>query len=462
WQDTPPAVPGELLYDEVIPTKARQDTPTETNIPLGEFLNAEGKGHLIVIVDIPRPLFGDQTDMSVVQSWVQSTDLMLDAMSDHESLFTWATELATGAPASDVTVELYGTPLESTTAADGTWLTPLTDQAGYMLVATRGEGDAADSSILPRNQWDFWGESGWKRQSPQDELRWFVFDDRQLYRPGEEVHLKGWIRRMGYGPTGDLGLVGDTPATIQYYATDTFGNMVSDGVLELNALDGFDFSFTLPTNINLGSVGLQFIANGISNVSSYDYYHAVQVQEFRRPEFSVSAQPEGEGPWILGDAAQVSVEASYYAGGALPGAPAVWQVNASLGSYSPPGWSNFVFGVWQPWWYGDPWSIYGADFGPSAFDSTMQPSNTWVGQTDALGKHYLNLEFLSSQEPRPYAVSAEAVVQDVNRQSWASTANLLVHPAALYVGLRSNDTFIEAGSAITIETIVTDIDGKAV
>ena len=23
-----------------------------------------------------------------------------------------------------------------------------------------------------------------------DELRWYVFDDRQMYRPGEEVHVK--------------------------------------------------------------------------------------------------------------------------------------------------------------------------------------------------------------------------------------------------------------------------------
>ena len=26
---------------------------------------------------------------------------------------------------------------------------------------------------------------------------WFVFDDRGIYRPGEEVHLKGWLRQQG-------------------------------------------------------------------------------------------------------------------------------------------------------------------------------------------------------------------------------------------------------------------------
>ena len=33
-----------------------------------------------------------------------------------------------------------------------------------------------------------------------DTLRFFVFDDREMYRPGEKVHVKGWLRRIGAGP----------------------------------------------------------------------------------------------------------------------------------------------------------------------------------------------------------------------------------------------------------------------
>ena len=29
------------------------------------------------------------------------------------------------------------------------------------------------------------------------ELRWLLFSDRGLYRPGEQARLKGWIRRAG-------------------------------------------------------------------------------------------------------------------------------------------------------------------------------------------------------------------------------------------------------------------------
>ena len=42
-----------------------------------------------------------------------------------------------------------------------------------------------------------WGGDTWTRNPARDELRWYVFDDRQMYRPGEEVHVKGWLRRIG-------------------------------------------------------------------------------------------------------------------------------------------------------------------------------------------------------------------------------------------------------------------------
>ena len=59
-------------------------------------------------------------------------------------------------------------------------------------------------------------------------------------------------------------------------------------------------------------------------------------------------------------------------------------------------------------------------------------------------------------------VSANASVTDVNRQSFASNLELLVHPSTLYVGIRSTRQFVREGEPIDVEAIVTDIDGKPV
>ncbi len=50
----------------------------------------------------------------------------------------------------------------------------------------------------------------------------------------------------------------------------------------------------------------------------------------------------------------------------------------------------------------------------------------------------------------------------MNRQTWTSTAALLVHPANLYVGLKSDKTFVQQGEPLVVQTIVTDLDGRSV
>ena len=35
----------------------------------------------------------------------------------------------------------------------------------------------------------------YQRAIRQAEARWYVTDDRFLYKPGEELHVKGWVRR---------------------------------------------------------------------------------------------------------------------------------------------------------------------------------------------------------------------------------------------------------------------------
>ena len=79
----------------------------------------------------------------------------------------------------------------------------LSTQPAGLLVARRGD----DTAFLPSSQWESWNDDcvGQAGTSGRDQ-RWFIFDDRKLYRPGETVHLKGWVRVQQAGKTGDLTL----------------------------------------------------------------------------------------------------------------------------------------------------------------------------------------------------------------------------------------------------------------
>jgi uncharacterized protein YfaS (alpha-2-macroglobulin family) len=451
--DIPVKLPGRLVLDKNIKVESPTDALNEVDIDLQPVM--DGKfGHFIVIVAPPQSLFQNNQNRywQTIQAWVQVTQIGLDAFTDHSDMIVWATDLKNGAPLAGVSVQAGGV-WQVTTGADGTARASIPNGAAY-LVASQG----ADHALLPRSNYA-WDDSGWSQNVVYDDLRWYVFDDRQMYRPGEEVHIKGWMRRVGGLQDGDVGLVGDAVTAVNYRVTGSQGNDIGGGQAKVNALGGFDFTFTLPTQVNLGYAQLNLFAEGnLGGMNGVQFSHSFQIQEFRRPEFEVTARNESAGPYFAGEHADVAVEAKYYAGGPLPNADVAWQVTTSPGSYSPPGWPDFTFGTWQPWWWGGP--IYRSEYfgpGPGSGGAKVE---TFNGQTDASGTHYLRLDFDETGGPQPLSVQAQATVMDVNRQAWSSTTSLLVHPASLYVGLRSDRMFVERGTPLKVDFIVTDLDGN--
>ena len=447
--------PGKLVLDETLRLETPTDILTEVSVDLSRVMEGEF-GHFIVIVKPPKGLFQEDRYWETVHTWVQVTQIGLDAFSDHSEMVVWTTALKDGAPLPGVTIQGDPSGTKVVTQADGTAKFDLPGEGIQYLTASQGD----DRALLPRSA-DYWGDAAWQPWPPNDQLRWYVFDDRQVYKPGEEMSVKGWLRRVGGRQDGDVGPVGSSVSAIRYQVIGPQGNELGVGRSEVNALGGFDFTFTLPDPTNLGYAQLILDAEGnLSGLDGGQYYHQFQILEFRRPEFEVTARNETEGPYFVSEHAIVAVEAKYYAGGPLPNADVSWQVSTSPSNYSPPNWPDFTFGFWQPWWwYYEPFIAYEGS-GPYGFESVE--IEVFEGKTDATGNHFLRLDFDRLEQPRPYSLLAEATVFDVNRQAWAGTTTLLVHPAELYIGIRSERIFVDRGDPLEIEFIVTDLDGNPV
>lgn len=440
--------PGKLVLDETQRIDTPDDVLTEVSISLSDVMDGD-YGHFIIIAKPHRGLFEEDKYWETVNAWVQVTQIGLDAFVDSGEMVAWASDLGDGAPLAGLNIASDVPELAATTGEDGTVSIDLPSAAATYITAQQGD----DLAMLPSST-SYWDEGGWRSRGASDDLRWYVLDDRAMYRPGEEVHLKGWMRRIENAEGGDVTLVGDSLTGVSYSIIGPQGNEYATGQVEVNAWGGFDLSFTLPENANLGYASIQFIAQGsLSNLSYSDYYHSFQIQEFRRPEFEVTARNETVGPYFVGDSAIVAVEAAYYAGGPLPNAETNWLVTSSATNYNPPNWPDFNFGTWTPWW----WYYWGG------YDQVeFEYGNNFSSFTDATGNHYLKLGFEAAAEPRPYSVIAEATVFDVNRQAWAGSTSLMVHPANLYVGLRSERYFVQQGEPLEIDLIVTDLDGNPV
>lgn len=436
WETrTPGPLPGALLKDEVITVGGTLDRMTETTIDLRPYLK-DGKGQLLVRVR-PTPLTDENRWQDVIV-WVQATEIGLTAVNDYEELVVWASSLKDGAPLAEVQTSVLGDEAAAgATGADG--LARLTmPPTGQLLVARKGE----DLALLPQGlTWQYrWNT--WSRSEPNPHPTWFVFDDRGMYRPKEEVRIKGWVRRLDPRKRGDIGLLDPPMRELSWELYDARGVKLLEGRTRLSALGGFDLALKLPDTPNLGYAQLYLRAEDGSATT-----HGFQIQEFRRPEFEVSATAP-TGPIVLGERATASVRAAYYAGGGLPSAETTWTVSASPAWYTPPDRAEYTFGTWVPWWR------HLDDEGGASTSQSL------TGKTDPLGQHHLELHFLSTRPARPWTVQANATVYDVNRQAWSSSASMLVHPSAAYVGLKTKKTVVEKGEDIDVDVVVVDIDGK--
>ena len=444
--------PGRLVVNETVPVKAEADEMAETRIDLGRALESN-LGHVVAIVESTLPP-RNRYDRQRLVAWAQATQIGLTAFVDKQELVGWATSLKDGKPVADARVTInvaqavsLRSEASGTTQANGLVRLPLTgDGSGPSLLVARKGNDVA---FLPENAYWWNDSSGWIRRSEADALSWFVFDDRKMYRPGEEVHVKGWLRRIGTGTDGDVNGLDGYVKNVTYSLKDSRGNEVLKGTAQVNALGGFDMVFKLPPTMNLGYAGLQLEARDVTvALSNLNFNHQLQVQEFRRPEFEVTAQAS-DGPHFVGGAANVTATASYYAGGGLANSEVTWHVTTRAAQFTPPNRDDFTFGKWVPWWM-------------SYYNNDPVRTETFTGRTDGAGKHSLRVDFLSVDPPRPSTVTAEASVVDVNRQQWTATTSMLVHPADLYVGVRSPRTFVQKGEPLVVQSIVCDLDGKLI
>ncbi len=500
-----PPIPGRLVVNKTLPIQTKPDEMVETRIDLSEALDG-GFGN--AIIEIEPTVKRDKYDRTKITVWAQSTNIGLDAFVDNEELVGFVTDLKTGKPLSGAELSIYPngkTPTGkkvseniSTEKSWWEWLTswgtsdeaikevqsidengavsepeiieaaqtnqttdngilrlPLPDKvsekAQNILIAKRGK----DIAFMPEQSDYYWENYGsWYKKSYTNDLRWFVFDDRKMYRPKEEVSIKGYIRYYEGGKLGDIQPLGDKAGGgINYVLRDSRGNEILKGAANVNAFGAFDFKFKLTDTMNLGQANLQITTQN----GSYTTYHQFNVQEFRRPEFEVKAKVDSPAPHFVGGKADLSVEAKYFAGGGLANAETNWTVTATPTNYTPPNRGDFTFGTWVPWWrsYND---YDGGGYRPGGQSTTQ----TFKGVTDAAGVHRLKIDFESVKPLRPYTISAASSVQDVNRQTWSSSTSLLVHPSDLYVGIKTPRTFVQKNEKITIESIVSDIDGKLI
>ena len=427
---------GKLVWEKNFKVKASPNEYVQTPIDVAQ---AFTNGPCLALLAIEAGSRKDYTYFSKA-IWLQASSLAVDSVGDNRHTYIYVTDLKTGQAVSGATVEVQGH--KASTDASGRAVLPVLssnrDEA-YILVSQGKDkvlAPVAAGNHLLRNA---------------KNVIFNIFDDRGLYRPGETVSVKGWLRSLDVAPEANVKLAPNFKQ-VNWKLLDPRGAAVANGSTTVSACGGFDFQITLPENINLGDAELilslpESDSKGWAlSGNRYD----ISIQEFRRPEFEVVVKTDA-ADYFMDDRASVEAKTSYFAGGVLTSSPIIWRANSKKASYNPPGWDGFTFGQWRPWW---------GRFWDEANEETV--SHSLEVSTDSLGKSAIDIDLGRNLPPTPVTLSVSAAVSDVNRQTWSGSTSFLVHPADLYVGIKADKFSYQQLVKPNLDFIVTTLDGKAV
>lgn len=370
--------------------------------------------------------------------FIVATDNLTLKATPGEAL-AWVTDLESGKPQSGVPVTFHNDKFirlgEAVTDADG-----LARLNANTPVYARVEADGR----LGFTALD-WGSGVWTGQFGITENYYdnrpasfaYLYTDRPLYRPGQEVFFKGIVRK-------DDDLHYSLPASNTVYVTvDRWGEQIYAEELPLSDLGSFHGSFTLAESAALGTydIYVRYAAGG----ETFGHL-SFRVAEYHKPEFqvSVAATPAQA---LLGETMTFNLEAAYYAGGQVANAEVEWFVESKPYIFTPAKeYQRFSFTARE------------GSASPQK-PAASSPSSEGQGLTDQNGHLAVTLPQLA-KGGRPQQVTFKANVTDVGGNLVSGSGSVTLHPSQVYAGIRAHKFFGAAGEAQTFEVIALDWDSQ--
>lgn len=269
------------------------------------------------------------------------------------------------------------------------------------------------------------------------ERRTLLFTDRNIYKPGDEVMIKGLSRFIDedslLGP-------GQGKATLRIF--DGRQRKLVEREVTLGENGSFDESFTLPSaGMGWHSVELDFNPAGLERPDwRLKTSTSFQVEEYRVNTFAISFG--NNSTYTTGDEIDIPITANYYMGKALSKAELKWNIYSYSQYPRPRGFDEFEFG-----------------------DLTVDPENYSDNGTSPLSSQGTGNVSLKLPEqtlnPGPRSVSLTAQVTDANQQTISNSTRFTVHSSDFYLGMRQPEGVHRAGDTATFSVAAVSSSGEA-
>lgn len=445
---------------------AKRNTFQTTFLDLDEALQKRPVGLVYLDMDVSAPGQSTARSRRQVGHWslVSVSDMGITTKLGPESSLVWVTSLGGAKPQGGVDVVFYDakgqeswrgqTDAEGLVKAPGVNLNGGDPKARPAYIAAIRKEEIA---LLPVDSYDYtlqpyrfgmptsWDESDVSVVSS-------MFTERGVYRPGEDVYVKGLVREQ----TGE-GLSNVDAQVMSISVQDPRGKIIQTREARLSELGGFDFKLMLKDNAPLGSYSIKARPKS----DKYDDSQSAvaqgyfRVEAYRAPRFEVKISPPAES-MTLGQSDKVELSGRYLFGASMQKANYSVYVDMEQGSFSAKSFPTFSFSAEPEYWYW--WDYEGNYEGRGRVGVTSA-----TGQLDDQGVASIPVDLSKlTKRSGPQRLLVEAEVNDVDGQRISASKSVTVHPADFYVGVKSPGYLIEANKNFSVPMVAVDHAGQPV
>lgn len=295
---------------------------------------------------------------------------------------------------------------------------------GVILYATDNKGSEYlyPSEVYTYNSYD-------ERQTQQT----VFFTDRRIYRPGQSIQFKG----ICIDVNKDKGIYKTIPdQKVTIYFKDTNGQEISKLDLITNKYGSFSGTLNAPKDRLMGQMSIS---------TSYPYGNtAINVEEYKRPKFTVEVKPPEKG-YRLNEDISITGEAVSYTGAKIDGATVAYRV---------------VRQARMPFWWNCYWGYY------KKINNESQEIANGSVKTDVDGKFTIIFnakpdKTISEKEEPTFIYTIYADVTDTTGETISAEQAIRVGYTAIEATITGDD-YITSNTPAKFNINTTTLDGKPV
>lgn len=448
-------MPGRTVWIRTLDATRTNDVAETLTFQWNEIL--EGRRHGIVFLDAERqddnPFYSERNPRLGTQALIQLTDLGVVWKTSHEQVDVHVFSHVTGRPVAGAVVKVAGNENETLDegVTDASGLAHLKRDAKAEWVLVQFEDDLHAVNLeqnVPLHAFNL--PNACSDSAPG--LQAMLFSDRDVYRPGETVHLKALMRDWsGKGPGIPANVTNRLTVLDARYRTILRTNLV------FNALGGADIDIALPpgprgeyqAQLSLNHRSSAPVPTNVPAVTPPDTGYACErnfrVEEHQPNAFEIllPARPK----YAADEKISLPLSARYLFGKSLSHAQVAWTLITSDSSFEPDGFGEFVFGR-----TGD---VGSSD--PELFSRVLSGK----GILDDTAPLLIEPEVpLRTHSPGPSEALLRVEVTDLNQQTLTHQAEFVRHSSDFYLGLRRPANVVATGEVAGIEVAAVGATGR--